>query len=107
MNENKELSKFKVAQKRNYFKYVLSGMCKPIDTQVLTKEELEKWNTILQLRNELIGSFEHNSQSEGLKVPTKCWCGKPAKYVPEYINEEWYKNDGKNSGLVCKEHIKM
>ncbi len=92
------MEKIKLAQKRNYFKFVLSGIPKPIDFNALTEWEQEKWATILNIRNELLDKFENNSRIFGLKVPEhRCWCGKVGKYKPEY---DYYE------GLVCKKHIK-
>lgn len=94
------MTKLKLAQKRNYFKFVLSGMFKPIDLNSLTEWEKEKWNEILNIRKELINKFDNNSIEMGLNVPQyKCWCGKEGKYKPEY---ELF-GDVK---FVCKKHIK-
>jgi len=98
------LTKFKLAQKRNYFKFVLTGLPKPIDLEALTGPEKFAWNQILNHRDSLLAEFNKHSIELGLKVVPKCWCGKPGKYVPEYIDEDFYKFSN-NSGLVCKKHI--
>lgn len=91
------ITKQKLAQKRNYFKFVLTGMTKPIDFNVLTEWEQEEYSTILNIKDDLIEKFDNNSRKMGLTVPDKCWCGKSAKYkpigYPDYINK------------VCKKHI--
>lgn len=99
------MTKTELAQKRNYFKYILTGLPKPIDLEALTGPEKFGWNQILNQRDALLSEFNKHSQELGLKVYPKCWCGKIGKYVPEYIDEDSYKFS-KNSGLVCKHHIK-
>lgn len=74
------MTKLQLAQKRNYFKFVLHGMYRFIDNDALTEWELEEWATILNIRDELLEKFDNNSRLVGLKVPEhKCWCGKEAK----------------------------
>lgn len=73
------MNKFKLAQKRNYFKYVLIGLPKPIDTNALTIEELSWWNTILTARTELLEKFNQRSRNLGLNVIEPCWCRKRRK----------------------------
>lgn len=101
------MEKRKLAQKRNYFKFILSGIPKPIDLNCLTGPERWAWNQILAHRDTLIKEFNANSQILGLKILPKCWCGKIGKYVPEYLDTPEYKNFSNNSGLVCKQHIKL
>lgn len=92
--------KQKLAQQRNYFKFVLTGISKPINFNSLTEWEQEKWSTILNIRKELIDKFDRNSRIMGLNVPKhKCWCGKEGKYEPEYETFGDVK-------FVCKKHIK-
>lgn len=91
-----ELTKQQLAQKRNYFKFVLMGLPKPIDNAALTVEEQSWWKTILTARNELLKKFDNRSIIKGLRVPDKCWCGKEGKY--EY-SDEFY------TGKVCKKHL--
>lgn len=100
MKENK-LSKLKLAQKRNYFKFIISGMLKPIDLDCLTKGELEMWNNISSQVNLLKQGFDNNSRQLGLNVPEhRCWCGKPAKLQVDYYG---------NGYLVwlCNKHEKQ
>ena len=52
-----ELTKQQIAQRRNYFKFVLAGMPKPIDKRVLTATELSWWETMLTARNEILKNF--------------------------------------------------
>jgi hypothetical protein len=100
MKTIKVSDKQKLAQKRNWFKYVITGLFKPVDYNSLTEWEQEKWSTILNIRNELLSKFETNSISKGLKVPEhRCWCGKEGKYKPEYETFDEVE-------FVCKKHIK-
>lgn len=101
------MNKFKLAQKRNYFKFVLSGMIKPDSLFELTEEEKVTYNKLKELHKELLDNFNSNSVKLGLKVTPKCWCGKTGKYVPEYLEQNWYKSSSNTSGLVCKNHIKL
>lgn len=91
-----ELTKRQLAQKRNYFKFVLTGMFRKIDENVLTQYEIDLWGQILENRQKLLENFDNNSISQGLRVPDKCWCGKEGKY--EY-RDEFY------TGKVCKKHL--
>lgn len=89
------MTKLQLAQKRNYFKFVLMGMFKPIDANVLTPYELQKFKELMEIRKELIESFDVNSKIKGLNVPEhRCWCGKEGKYKTDYTNK-----------LVCKKHL--
>lgn len=92
------MTKQELAQKRNYFKYVLTGMAKPIDIEVLTGPEVFAWNQIKAHIKTALDEFDKNSKELGLNVPDKCWCGKPAKYEP--IGYPDYM-----SSKVCKKHI--
>ena len=95
------MTKLQLAQKRNYFKFVLSGMFRLIDNDVLTEWEQEEWSTIFNIRDELMDKFDENSKLMGLNVPEhKCWCGKPAKYTLDHVEK------GKESKWVCKKHLK-
>lgn len=87
------MTKRELAQKRNYFKFVLTGLPKPIDKTVLTVEEQSWWETILAARTELLKEFDNRSIIKGLRVPEhKCWCGKPGKYLAP------------DSTYTCKKH---
>ncbi len=66
-----ELTKQQIAQKRNYFKFVLTGMSKPIDTRVLTPFELNWWKDIMNSRKLLMEEFDRNSIKMGLNVKPK------------------------------------
>ena len=89
------LSKKELAQKRNYFKYVLAGMHKPIDLRALNVYEIELWSEIQHKISLLTTNFNVSSQQLGLNVPERCWCGKIAKWKAKYDHQ----------GLVCKKHI--
>jgi hypothetical protein len=95
------MTKQGLAQKRNYFKFVLSGMIKPVDITVLTPYEIGRFNTIKEAIKDLIDNFDNNSRLNGLNVPEhKCWCGKEAKYTKDYVGK------GENATWVCKKHLK-
>jgi hypothetical protein len=89
--------KQKLASNRNWFKFILMGLIKPLQTYCLTDEERIKWNQIIQLKNELLESFDSNSINKGLKVTDKCWCGREGKYPNPCPYEIPVK-------LVCKKH---
>jgi hypothetical protein len=96
------MNKQQIAQKRNYFKYVIVGIPKPIDLECLTGPEKFAWGQILAHRKTLLNEFEQNSRQKGLNVPEhRCWCGKPAKYInygdPESTENPIY--------YTCKKHI--
>jgi hypothetical protein len=96
------MTKLQLAQKRNYFKFVLSGMIKPVDLSVLTPAEIIMWRQLIRLRDNLIEGFDGNSRLNGLNVPEhRCWCGKAGKYdIPEdypYITK---------AQKFCKKHFK-
>lgn len=96
------MTKLQLAQKRNYFKFVLSGMFRRIDLEALTPYEKDLWNKILNIRKELIEQFEYSSKFKGLKVPEhRCWCGKEGKYDPEFEIQDYMQFI-----KVCKKHIK-
>jgi len=66
-----KLTKQQIAQRRNYFKFVLTGMPKPIDKRVLTATELSWWETMLTTRNEILKNFDNSNVIMGLKSKTK------------------------------------
>jgi hypothetical protein len=95
------MTKLQLAQKRNYFKFVLSGMYRQIDLNALTAYEIVLWKEILDNREELLKIFDDLSRDKGLNVPEhKCWCGKEAKYTKDYVAK------GEKATWVCKKHIK-
>jgi len=90
------MNKQELARKRNYFKFVLAGMHKPVDLTVLTEEETSLYLQIRDIRKKLMNNFEHNSRHKGLNVPKhRCWCGKEGKYKSK---DDYY------IGFVCKKH---
>jgi hypothetical protein len=96
MKEN-NLTKQQLAQKRNYFKYVLTGMLKPVDINCLGPAELSAWNEIQLIKKHVLDQFDWNSKQLGLKVPEhRCWCGKEGKY-----------NSAKAGKYVCKKHLEF
>jgi len=75
------MNKQKLARKRNWIKYVLSGLTKPIDYTVLSEKEESLWEEILQCRAEILHGFDDTSKEMGLNIPEyRCWCGKEGKY---------------------------
>ena len=61
--------KQKLQKDRAYFKFVLTGLYKPIKTESLTIEEYSWWQTILTARTELLKKFDERSRNLGLNVP--------------------------------------
>ena len=92
------MTKQELARKRNYFKFVLSGIAKPIDFKALSEYEQEEWSTILNIKDNLLKTFNNISKQQGLHVNEKCWCGKIAKYEPVNYPDYQVKK-------VCKNHI--
>ena len=71
------MTKKELAQKRNWFKYQLLGMIKPIDKECMSNKEKREWQQLIILRNQILKSFDSTSIEKGLNVPNKCWCNKP------------------------------
>ena len=91
------MTKQQLAQKRNYFKYILTGLIKPVDASCLGPAELSAWNEIQLIRRGILDQFDWNSKQLGLKVPEhKCWCGKEGKY-----------NSIEAGKYVCKKHLEF
>lgn len=90
-------SKQNLQKNRAWFKFVISGLPRPIDMNSLTDWEKETWNQIKALSKLLIDEFDNNSKELGLKVPEhKCWCGREGKY-----------NSTINGEYVCKKHLEF
>ena len=96
-------SKQQLQRDRAYFKFVLSGLIKPVNIKSLTEAEKSTYATIIVLRDKLINEFDSNSRQLGLNVPEhKCWCGKPAKHCVEiFPDDEFSKFE-----WVCNKHKK-
>lgn len=94
MTDKEELQKA-----RAFFKYVLTGLPKPIKLKYLTEDERLLWNTILYHRSTLLENLDDNSKLMGLNIPEhRCWCGLPAKYYNEgYSTWTCYKHYYENS----------
>ena len=74
-------SKQQLQRDRAYFKFIVSGINRPINKTSLTKFELEAWNTILDKIELLVKNHDNCSREFGLRVPEhKCWCGKAGKH---------------------------
>jgi hypothetical protein len=65
------LTKQQLAQQRNWFKFILMGMNKPVNLEVLTEDEKLVWKQILYYRKVLLEDFNINSEELGLKVKKK------------------------------------
>lgn len=92
------MTKKELAQKRNWFKFQLTGLYRIVDPAILTEEEHLLYKEWLTLREVLLSNFDRNSEAMGLEVPTKCWCRKPARYPYQGNNPQLMQ------ALVCKEH---
>lgn len=90
--------KQKLQKERAWFKFIITGMSKPVNIDYLTPYEEQYWKQILDIRKKLLFHFDSGSRLMGLNVPEhKCWCGRKAKYQqshPVYTDIEW----------VCKKH---
>ena len=97
-------SKQQLQRDREYFKFVVSGINKPINKESLTKFELEAWNIILDKIELLVKNHDNCSRTLGLRVPEhKCWCGKTGKY---YI-QVGADNDPDRFIWVCNKHKEL
>ena len=93
------MTKQELARKRNWFKFIITGLSKPVDLKCLGAAELGAWNEILLIRKSILDQFDWNSKNLGLNVQDKCWCGKIAKYEPIGYPEHYHIT------RVCKKHI--
>ena len=64
------LSKRELAQKRNWFKFQLTGRFYPVDKRILTDEELEIHKQMKDLQVLLLNNFSNNSRKLGLNPKT-------------------------------------
>jgi len=64
------LSKRELAQKRNWFKFQLTGRSYPVDKRILTDEELEIHKQMKDLQALLLNNFSNNSRKLGLNPKT-------------------------------------
>lgn len=94
------ITKQQLAQKRNYFKFYLSGLHRPIDLSILTAEERIKFARLNFLIKSLKDEFNINSHIKGLNVPEhKCWdLGCKNKVIDLYKDTSEY---------TCKKHSKI
>lgn len=93
--------KQKLARNRNYFKFVLTGIYKPIKLESLTEWEKITWNQILELRDKLIQEFDTNSRDLGLNIPEhRCfYCYREAKRT-------YYDKFHGKDVPICNKHLK-
>lgn len=93
--------KQKLQKDRAWFKFVLTGIPKPINLESLSEIEQLVWKEILSARNALLNMHDKCSIELGLNIPEhRCWCGKPAKVQVDYYGTgelQW----------VCNKHINI
>lgn len=88
----------KLQKARAYFKFVITGMFKPVQTSYLTAEENEILEEIGNLIKKLIVMHDNNSRTLGLKVPLeKC-------HISNCRKEATHKLD---IGRFCEKHYKQ
>lgn len=77
----------KLQKSRAFFKYVITGLFKPVNTNYLTEYEVSLWNEILEIRKKLILIHNGNSRELGLDVPVnRCYvekCRKEGTHLTE------------------------
>lgn len=61
--------KQKLQKARAWFKFVLTGMAKPVEIKYLTTAEKDLWNGVKSNLKTLIDLHDENSRLLGLKVP--------------------------------------
>jgi hypothetical protein len=66
----KELTKRELAQKRNWWKFQLTGRCYPVDARILTEDELVLHKEMKSIQSTLILRFSENSRKLGLNPKT-------------------------------------
>lgn len=65
------MTKQQLAQKRNWFKFVVTGLDKPIDLTALNPHERACWAKILDMKRAILVNFDDVSKEKGLNVPNK------------------------------------
>ena len=97
-------TKQQLQRNRAYFKFVLSGLNKPIVLESLSPLERTRYARLLEARDEILNDFDITSKSMGLNVPEhKCWCGKKATVqkletnIPGMQDLIWVCNKHKNN----------
>ena len=91
--------KQKLQKDRAWFKYVLTGLIKPVALESLTGPELFAWNQIKGHVKVALEEFDKHSRELGLNIPEhRCWCGKPAKVQVDYYGTDELQ-------WVCNKHI--
>lgn len=60
------LTKRELAQKRNWWKFQLTGRTYPVDKRILTEEELALHKEMRNIQDHLIIHFNENSRKLGL-----------------------------------------
>ena len=93
-------SKQKLQRDRAYFKFIVSGLVKPIPLNNLTSDEKANWQIIIDARQRILDLYDDNSKQLGLNIPEhRCWCGKAAKIEVDYYGTgeyQWVCNKHKN-----------
>jgi hypothetical protein len=64
------LTKRELAQKRNWFKFQLTGRFYPVDKRILTEEENDIHKQMKELQVLLLNNFSNNSKKLGLNPKT-------------------------------------
>jgi hypothetical protein len=64
------LTKRELAQKRNWFKFQLTGRFYPVDKRILTEEENDIHKQMKELQVLLLNNFSNNSRKLGLNPKT-------------------------------------
>jgi hypothetical protein len=73
------MTKQELARKRNYFKFIITGLPKPVDMNILSSLERAEWVKILEARKLILERFNETSKVKGLNVIIPCWCGSRRK----------------------------
>lgn len=89
MSEKQDL-----ARKRNWTKFVLTGIS--ISTDSMSEDEKKLVKSMLLIRDLLLHRFDLNSRSLGLNPKPRCWCGRVGIYP---VKESYYGNK-----MACKYH---
>lgn len=91
--------KQKLQKARAFFKYVLSGLIKPVNYTYLSYEEKILWTEIKAKQKRLLTIHDDNNREFGLNVPKfRChFCSKEAVYNTVASELDEYR--------LCKKHF--
>jgi hypothetical protein len=65
------MRKQQLAQNRNWFKFLVSGLSKPVNRECLSGLEQCQWDKILAIRKDILVGFDDTSRNRGLNVRVK------------------------------------